>query len=77
MRSAGIGVNVHYIPVYTQPVYRRLGFRDGYCPNAETYYSRAISLPMFSRMTDAEQDVVVDALARGFGQAAARPAQAG
>jgi len=77
MRSAGIGVNVHYIPVYAHPVYRRLGFREGYCPNAEMYYSRAISLPMFSRMTDAEQDIVVDALGQSFEQTAARPAQAG
>ncbi len=68
MRSAGIGVNVHYIPVYTHPVYRRLGFAKGYCPNAELYYSRALSLPMFSRMADAEQDVVVGALARSFEQ---------
>jgi dTDP-4-amino-4,6-dideoxygalactose transaminase len=68
MRSAGIGVNVHYIPVYTQPVYRRLGFREGYCPNAEMYYSRALSLPMFSRMTDDEQDIVVRALAQSLEQ---------
>jgi UDP-4-amino-4,6-dideoxy-N-acetyl-beta-L-altrosamine transaminase len=66
MRSAGIGVNVHYIPVYTQPVYRRLGFRAGYCPNAEMYYARALSLPMFSRLTDDEQNTVVRALARSL-----------
>ena len=66
MRMAGIGVNVHYIPVYHQPVYRRLGFNDGYCPNAETYYSRAISLPMFSKMTDQEQDLVVAELAKAI-----------
>lgn len=64
MRAAGIGVNVHYIPVYHQPVYRRLGFNDGYCPNAEAYYARAISLPMFSRMTDQEQDAVVTELTK-------------
>jgi UDP-4-amino-4,6-dideoxy-N-acetyl-beta-L-altrosamine transaminase len=68
MRSAGVGVNVHYIPVYTHPFYRRLGFSAGYCPNAETYYSRALSLPMFSRMTEAEQDIVVGALASSFDQ---------
>jgi UDP-4-amino-4,6-dideoxy-N-acetyl-beta-L-altrosamine transaminase len=75
LRSAGIGVNVHYIPVHTQPVYRKLGFRAGYCPNAEAYYSRALSLPMFSKMTDHEQDTVVCALARSLkqvGQQAAR-----
>jgi len=63
MRSAGIGVNVHYIPVHTQPVYQKLGFCAGDYPNAEMYYSRALSLPMFSKMTDAEQDRVVSTLA--------------
>jgi UDP-4-amino-4,6-dideoxy-N-acetyl-beta-L-altrosamine transaminase len=74
MRSAGIGVNVHYIPVHTQPVYRRLGFRDGYCPNAEMYYARALSLPMFSRMTHDEQNTVVGALARSLADPGARTA---
>jgi UDP-4-amino-4,6-dideoxy-N-acetyl-beta-L-altrosamine transaminase len=64
MRSDGIGVNVHYIPVHTQPVYHKLGFRPGQFPNAERYYSRALSLPMFSKMSEDEQDTVVDALAR-------------
>ena len=59
MRNAGIGVNLHYIPVYLQPFYQKLGFSKGYCPNAEKYYSRAISLPMFSGLTDKEQDWVV------------------
>ena len=59
MRNAGIGVNLHYIPVYLQPFYKKLGFSKGYCPNAEKYYSRAISLPMFSGLTDEEQDWVV------------------
>src|SRR5439155_26368742 len=47
LRSAGIGVNVHYIPVPTQPYYKALGFGPGYCPRAETYYNEAISLPIF------------------------------
>lgn len=59
MRNAGIGVNLHYIPVYLQPFYQKLGFSKGYCPNAEKYYSRAISLPMFTGFTDEEQDWVV------------------
>lgn len=59
LRSAGIGVNLHYIPVYLQPYYQSLGFSKGYCPNAEKYYSRAISLPMYSGFTDEEQDWVV------------------
>ena len=62
LRAQGIGVNVHYIPVYTQPYYRKLGFEAGLCPNAEQYYAGAISLPMFYSMTDAEQDKVAAAV---------------
>ncbi len=46
LRGLGIGVNVHYIPVHTQPYYRNLGFASGALPNAERYYSRCLSLPM-------------------------------
>lgn len=63
LRAAGIGVNVHYIPVHTQPYYRRLGFRDGDFPVAEAYYARALSLPLYYGLTTAEQDRVVAALA--------------
>ena len=52
LRAAGIGVNLHYIPVHLQPFYRRLGFNVGDYPNAEDYYSRAISLPLFPAMSD-------------------------
>jgi dTDP-4-amino-4,6-dideoxygalactose transaminase len=62
MRAAGIGGNVHYIPVHTQPYYRRLGFETGMFPEAESYYEDAITLPLFSRMTNDEQDTVVAAL---------------
>lgn len=62
LRAGGIGVNVHYIPVYTQPHYQRLGFRHGLCPNAEQYYAGAISLPIYYALTDAEQEQVVAAL---------------
>jgi UDP-4-amino-4,6-dideoxy-N-acetyl-beta-L-altrosamine transaminase len=62
LRAAGIGVNVHYIPVHTQPYYQGLGFRPGMFPEAESYYQDAITLPLFSKMTDAEQDTVVAAL---------------
>jgi dTDP-4-amino-4,6-dideoxygalactose transaminase len=63
LRTAGIGVNVHYIPVHTQPYYQALGFRAGDYPQAERYYSEAISLPLYATMSDAQQDTVVDALA--------------
>lgn len=62
LRAAGIGVNVHYIPVHLQPDYRRLGFAPGYCPVAEDYYSRAITLPLYPGLDDAGQDRVVAAL---------------
>lgn len=63
LRGRGIGVNLHYIPVYRQPYYRALGFEPGYCPNAETYYAQAITIPLFAAMSDAEQDRVIDAVA--------------
>jgi UDP-4-amino-4,6-dideoxy-N-acetyl-beta-L-altrosamine transaminase len=66
LRSAGIGVNVHYIPVHTQPHYRRLGFAPGDFPAAEAYYAQAISLPLFPTLTEAQQDEVVAALRRAL-----------
>jgi UDP-4-amino-4,6-dideoxy-N-acetyl-beta-L-altrosamine transaminase len=62
LRAADIGVNVHYIPIHTQPHYQRLGFKVGDFPAAEAYYARAISLPLFPAMTQAEQDHVVNTL---------------
>jgi dTDP-4-amino-4,6-dideoxygalactose transaminase len=58
LRAGGIGVNVHYIPVHTQPYYRRLGFRPGDFPAAEAYYAGALSLPLHYELTDEEQDYV-------------------
>lgn len=69
MRAAGIGVNVHYIPVYLQPYYQKLGFAPGLCPQAERYYQGAISLPMYYSLSDAEQDQVVAALKQALGVA--------
>ena len=62
MRASGIGVNLHYIPVYRQPYYERLGFKPGHCPEAEQYYAAAISLPIYPELTEAQQHRVVDAL---------------
>lgn len=62
LRADGIGVNVHYIPVHLQPYYGRLGFTDGDFPKAEAYYRRAISIPLYATMTEAQQDEVVDRL---------------
>jgi dTDP-4-amino-4,6-dideoxygalactose transaminase len=62
LRDQGIGVNVHYLPVHTQPYYRQKGFRDGYCPNAERYSSETITLPLFFDLTDEDQAKVIKAL---------------
>lgn len=64
LRVAGIGVNLHYIPVYLQPYYENLGFKSGHCPEAEHYYAEAISLPMYPTLTEAQQDKVIDVLRR-------------
>lgn len=62
MRQQGIGVNLHYIPVHTQPYYARMGFEPEDFPQAQVYYREAISLPMYQNLTDAQQDQVVKAL---------------
>jgi UDP-4-amino-4,6-dideoxy-N-acetyl-beta-L-altrosamine transaminase len=62
LKARGIGVNLHYIPIHTQPYYRALGFTAGDFPVAEDYYRRSISLPLFPDMTEADQDRVMDAL---------------
>lgn len=62
LRASGIGVNVHYIPVHTQPYYRRLGFKWGDFPAAENYYRKAITLPVYYSLTDEEQDYVINKL---------------
>ncbi len=58
-RMAGILVNLHYIPVYCQPYYEKQGFRAGYCPEAERYYSEVISIPMYIGLSDEKQDRVL------------------
>jgi dTDP-4-amino-4,6-dideoxygalactose transaminase len=63
LHGAGIGVNLHYIPVHLQPYYRALGFGPGQYPASEAYYAEAITLPLYPALTDAEQAQVVDALA--------------
>jgi len=64
LREAGIGVNLHYIPVYAQPWYQSKGFKPGDYPQSEQYYAQALSLPLFSGLRDDEQLAVVDALRR-------------
>jgi dTDP-4-amino-4,6-dideoxygalactose transaminase len=62
LRERCIGVNLHYIPVHTHPFYQSLGFQSGDFPQAEQYYADAISLPMYSSMSESQQDAVVEAL---------------
>ena len=66
LRDAGIGVNVHYIPIHLQPYYRRLGFKEGDFPASEAYYARALTLPLFSDMSDVQQNRVVRELRRAL-----------
>ena len=59
LRSAGILVNVHYIPIHLQPFYQRMGFQAGDLPVAEAYYDRAISLPLYAGLSESDQDFVI------------------
>lgn len=67
LRAEGVGVNLHYIPVHTQPYYRRMGFKNGDYPEAERYYAEAISLPMYPGLSEGQQDQVIAALAGALG----------
>jgi len=66
LRTQGIGVNLHYIPVHTQPYYARMGFKPEDFPQAQAYYHEAISLPMYQTLTDAQQDEVVNCLRKAL-----------
>lgn len=59
LRAHGIGVNLHYMPVYLQPYYADRGFRRGHCPDAERYYAEAMTLPLYPDMTEEQQDRVI------------------
>lgn len=62
LRAAGVLVNLHYIPVHLQPYYQKMGFESGQFPEAEQYYKEAISIPLFSAMTEGQQDSVCSTL---------------
>jgi UDP-4-amino-4,6-dideoxy-N-acetyl-beta-L-altrosamine transaminase len=62
LRDRGIGVNLHYIPVHTQPYYQHMGFQVGDFPEAERYYTEAISLPIYPALSLAEQNFVIETL---------------
>ena len=62
LRQAGIGVNLHYIPLHTQPYYKRMGFRNGDFPQSEKYYREAISIPMYFGLSEENQDRIIETL---------------
>lgn len=62
LRAQEIGVNLHYIPVYRQPYYQRFGLRNEDFPEAERYYAEAISLPLYSKLSESQQDTVINAV---------------
>lgn len=67
MRIAGIGVNLHYIPIYRQPYYAKEGYDHNHFPEAERYYKEAISLPMYPGLTEAEQKDIIKCLVTPIG----------
>ena len=66
MRANGIGVQVHYIPIYWHPYYEQLGFQPGLCPNAEDYYFEAMSLPIYPDLEYADQNYVIETLKKAL-----------
>ena len=62
LREQGIGVNLHYIPVYSQPYFQRMGFKPDDFPHAQSYYHEVISLPIYQGLSDVQQDLVIAAL---------------
>ena len=67
MREAGVIVNLHYIPVYRQPYYEKIGFTSGYCPQSEQYFAEAISIPLYPGLTKDQQDEVVAVIREAVG----------
>lgn len=67
LRNAGILVNLHYIPVYRHPYYEAIGYDKQDFPNAESYYSEAISIPMFATLTESDLQFVADAIKKPIG----------
>jgi len=59
LREKRLGVQVHYIPVYWQPYYQKLGHKKGICPNAEDFYQREISIPIYQSMSTEEINYVI------------------
>lgn len=67
LRNAGILVNLHYIPVYRQPYYQKMGYNIAEFPEAEAYYAEAISIPMFVALTEEQQSEVIERIVKPVG----------
>ena len=60
LRENGIGVNLHYIPIYRHRFFQKLGFHKGYCPEAELHFKEVISLPIFPDLKELDQEYIID-----------------
>jgi len=67
LRSMGVNVNLHYIPVHTQPYYQKMGFKLGDYPESERYYEEVISLPIFPLLTDEQNNYIISAVVKSIG----------
>jgi UDP-4-amino-4,6-dideoxy-N-acetyl-beta-L-altrosamine transaminase len=67
LQQKGIGINVHYIPVYYHPYYKQMGYKKGLCPNAERLYERIITIPLYPKMSDEDIEYVIDAVKETVG----------
>ena len=67
LRCDGVQAHVHYIPVHTQPYYRQLGFKDGDFPEAERYYRRCLTLPIYPEMSKKNQEHVIASMKQLLG----------
>lgn len=68
LRDHKIGVQVHYIPIHLQPYYKKLGFKEGDLPNTEAYYKDVLSIPLFPKMREEEQDYIIDKITSFFNE---------
>lgn len=66
LRDQGLGIQVHYIPVYLQPYYQKLGYKKNSCPVSEDFYHREISIPMYPAMSDEDADYVIEKIFKVF-----------
>ena len=66
LRAKGLGVQVHYIPIYLQPYYQTLNYEKGICPIAEEFYEREISIPIYPMQTEEDINYVIRAIQESF-----------